>query len=231
MAAAAALIGQFRRYWWHTSRRLDRNFTGMTDATGIPTSSGRAQGAWQSVPQTAKEYGLSDPTDFNAATPAAMHKLADLAQKNGGDWEKAVEQYGTFSTGQGAAADAAVRQKFRDYMGNQTPVAQDVAQGTGRGLIQGAGYAAAGMPAGMGRKAHARPRPVSVCAGQRALLSWGLSLQRMRKSFVNQRLELTKLSHQPLVQRTLTRTLCDWRKWAVQMYLHQSRALVRRRRM
>ena len=79
-------------------------------ATGIPTSSGRAQGAWQFMPQTAKEYGLADPTDFNAATPAAMHKLADLAQKNGGDWEKAVEQYGTFSTGQGAAADAAVRQ-------------------------------------------------------------------------------------------------------------------------
>ena len=120
------------------------------DATGIPTSSGRASGAWQFMPETAKQYGLANPNDFPTATAAAMHKLADLAANNGGDWEKAVAQYGTFSTGQGAAADAAVRQKFRDYMGNPAPAqpsaAQDIAQGTGRGLIQGTGYVL-GMPA------------------------------------------------------------------------------------
>jgi hypothetical protein len=132
------------------------HFVGSTEshwndaATGIPTSSGRASGAWQFMPETAKQYGLANPNDFPAATTAAMHKLSDLAAANGGDWEKAVQQYGTFSTGKGAAADAAVRQKFRDYMGNPTPVdqgqAQDIAQGTGRGLIQGAGYVL-GMPA------------------------------------------------------------------------------------
>lgn len=128
------------------------HFVGSTEshwndaATGIPTSSGRASGAWQFMPETAKQYGLANPNDFPTATAAAMHKLADLAANNGGDWEKAVAQYGTFSTGQGADKDAAVRQSFRDYMGDKTPIAPDVAQGTGRGLIQGSGYVL-GMPA------------------------------------------------------------------------------------
>ena len=39
---------------------------------------------------------FGDPNDFPTATAAAMHKLADLAANNGGDWEKAVAQYGTF---------------------------------------------------------------------------------------------------------------------------------------
>jgi hypothetical protein len=90
-------------------------------ATGIPTSSGRAQGMWQFMPGTAKQYGLANPNDPVQSTDAAMHYLSDLATKNGGDWEKAVAQYGTFSTGQGEQQDAAAREGFRQFIGSGGP--------------------------------------------------------------------------------------------------------------
>lgn len=108
------------------------------EATGPQTKSGRAEGAWQFMPETAQTFGIN-PHDFAQSTDAAMKYLRQLADASGGDWESAIGHYGTFSTGQGPQADAAVRQKFRDYVGNATPVAHDIAQGAGTGLIKGAG--------------------------------------------------------------------------------------------
>lgn len=115
------------------------------DAIGPETSHGRAAGAWQFMPETAAHFKIN-PHDFGQSTNAAMQYLRQLADKNGGDWERAVADYGTFSTGKGPAADASVRQSFRSYMGQETPVGQDVAQGFGRGLMTGAG-SVLGMPA------------------------------------------------------------------------------------
>jgi hypothetical protein len=88
-----------------------------TGATGIQTSSGQAKGAWQLMDGTAKQYGVTDPHDFAQSTDGAMHYLSDLAAKNGGDWTKAIQQYGTFSTGQGPEADARVKAGFEKYIG------------------------------------------------------------------------------------------------------------------
>lgn len=84
------------------------------NATGPQTSTGRAKGAWQFMDGTAKQYNLTDPTDFASSTDAAMRYLADLAQKNGGDWAAAVKQYGTFSTGN-PAQDRLAEDGFRSY--------------------------------------------------------------------------------------------------------------------
>jgi hypothetical protein len=88
-------------------------------AVGQPTSTGRAQGAWQFMDATAKQMGLTDPHDFTTSTDAAMRYLRQLADRNGGDWTKAVHAYGTFSTGMGARRDAAAQAGFSAYQGAQ----------------------------------------------------------------------------------------------------------------
>jgi hypothetical protein len=86
-----------------------------TDAVGQQTSTGTAKGPWQFMDGTAKEMGLADPHDFVTSTDAAMRYLRKLADKNGGDWTKAVEAYGTFSTGQGARRDAMAKEGFGQW--------------------------------------------------------------------------------------------------------------------
>jgi hypothetical protein len=88
-----------------------------TGATGPATSHGNARGAWQFMDGTAKQYGVTDPTDFGQATDGAMHYLSDLYKKHG-NWADAIAEYGTFSTGQGAERDAAVRAGFVKYAAN-----------------------------------------------------------------------------------------------------------------
>lgn len=87
-------------------------------AIGPETSHGRAQGAWQFMEGTAKEMNLADPHDFATSTDAAMRYLRQLADRNGGDWTKAVEAYGTFSTGMGPRRDAAAKAGFQEFLGN-----------------------------------------------------------------------------------------------------------------
>lgn len=97
-------------------------------AVGPETSHGRAQGAWQFMEGTAKEMGLADPHDFATSTDAAMRYLRKLADRNGGDWMKAVEAYGTFSTGK-PHLDTRAREGFQEFMkntgANLTPAEQD----------------------------------------------------------------------------------------------------------
>jgi len=101
-------------------------------AVGINTSSGRAQGMAQFMPATAKQYGV-DPFDPESAIPGAARYLASLASKHG-NWEQALARYGTFSTGRGAAADAVVRQRFRQFaqtgrFGDELPVSSGLEAG------------------------------------------------------------------------------------------------------
>jgi hypothetical protein len=99
-----------------------------TAAIGPETSHGRAKGVWQFMDPTAKEMGLADPHDFPTATDAAMRYLRQLADRNGGDWTKAVEAYGTFSTGR-PHQDARAKEGFQAFMKNTgtnlTPAQQD----------------------------------------------------------------------------------------------------------
>ena len=116
------------------------------NATGMQTSSGRAQGMWQFMPGTAQQYGLQNPNDPVASTDAAMHYLSDLGKKNGGDWEKAVQQYGTFSTGQGSAQDEAARNGFRQWMGMAPMIGATQSEPVGGGATQGASGGMSGDP-------------------------------------------------------------------------------------
>jgi len=92
---------------------LKRESNFNPQAVGIPTRSGRALGIAQFMPATAKAYGV-DPMDPASAIDGAARYLAELAGKTG-SWETGLARYGTFSTGRGAAADAAVRQSFRRF--------------------------------------------------------------------------------------------------------------------
>jgi len=91
------------------------------NALGPQTKSGRGQGIWQFMPGTAQQFNLTNPNDVATSTDAGVHYIAQLAAKHGGDLEQAIGDYGTFSTGQGAQADMAARNGFREFMG-QGPI-------------------------------------------------------------------------------------------------------------
>jgi hypothetical protein len=88
-------------------------------AVGPPTKYGRALGIAQFMPSTARSRGV-DPLDPVSAIEGAAAYLAELTSKHGG-LEQGLARYGTFSTGRGAAADAAVRAKFRRFYGGEAP--------------------------------------------------------------------------------------------------------------
>ena len=52
-----------------------------------------AQGHFQFMPPTAKQYGLKNPYDFNESSDAAARMYRDLLQANGGDVRKAAAAY------------------------------------------------------------------------------------------------------------------------------------------
>ena len=96
---------------------------GTHESNWNPNAQGNnVSGVFQFKPGTYQDYanpvlanGKLDPLHPEQSTDAAMHYLSDLYKKTG-SWEKAIEQYGTFSTGKGPEMDQAVRQGFRMMM-------------------------------------------------------------------------------------------------------------------
>jgi len=99
------------------------NWVGTHESGWRPDATGNGvSGVWQFKPETYQRYanpalaeGKLDPTHPAQSTDAAMRYLSDL-YKQTGSWEKAVETYGTFSTGQGPQADALRRKGFANMM-------------------------------------------------------------------------------------------------------------------
>jgi hypothetical protein len=56
-------------------------------------SSAGAQGHFQFMPATAKQYGVTDPNDLTQAATGAAHMFADLLKSTGGDIAKALAGY------------------------------------------------------------------------------------------------------------------------------------------
>lgn len=65
---------------------------------------------------TAAEMGITNRMDADQSIMGAAKYMRQLLDKSGGDYERAIGHYGTFSTGHGKDADDAVRTKFRDFM-------------------------------------------------------------------------------------------------------------------
>lgn len=64
---------------------------------------------------TAHEMGI-DPWHPGQAIDGAAGYLRKKLNENGGDYERAIARYGTFSTGHGPEADAAVRARYRAFI-------------------------------------------------------------------------------------------------------------------
>ena len=114
------------------------NWVATHESGWDPNSTGNnVSGVWQFKPETYQRYanpalagGKLDPTNPVQSTDAAMHYLSDL-YKQTNSWEKAVENYGTFSTGMGAEQDALRRQGFVNMMtGNKPKSNQGIQQAT-----------------------------------------------------------------------------------------------------
>jgi hypothetical protein len=79
-------------------------------------------GLGQFKPGTAQEMQI-DPWDPQQAIMGSAGYLRKMLDK-WGNYEKAIERYGTFSTGQGKEADEAVRQRYRAFMAGTQSVAR-----------------------------------------------------------------------------------------------------------
>lgn len=86
-----------------------------------------AEGHFQFMPKTAKEYGLKDPYDFMESSDAAARKMRDLFKQYGGDLQMATAAY---NFGQGNLARtglAGVPKETRDYVSKVAGGAQTAA--------------------------------------------------------------------------------------------------------
>lgn len=75
-----------------------------------------AQGHFQFMPATAREYGLKDPNDFDQSADAAARKFRDLLKQYGGDLQMATAAY---NFGQGNLAKTGMSglpKESRDYV-------------------------------------------------------------------------------------------------------------------
>lgn len=73
-------------------------------------------GLGQFKPGTAREVGI-DPWQPAQAIDGSAAYLRKKLDQHGGDYEKAIGSYGTFSTWHGAGVDSAVRRRYHDFMG------------------------------------------------------------------------------------------------------------------
>ena len=121
-------------------------------AVGIQTSTGQAKGLGQLMDATARDYGVTDPFDPTQNANASMAKLKSLYDKTG-DWATALQNYGTFSTGRGPAADAAARQRTLTAAGIP-PDAADRQRLAAGGAAGPAGSPGLAGPLGMGGGAY-----------------------------------------------------------------------------
>jgi len=116
-------------------------------------SSAGAQGHFQFMPDTAKQYGLKNPHDFNESSDAAARYYRDLIKHYGGDVKKAVAAYNWGMGNVDRKGLGAAPGETRGYMNKVL------------GGIPGASGAAAG--AGTGRNvAQAGDRTVSTHIGE-----------------------------------------------------------------
>lgn len=72
---------------------LDRIWAQESGRGKNMVSSAGAEGHFQFMPKTAKEYGLKDPYDFADSADAAARKMRDLLRQYGGDLQMATAAY------------------------------------------------------------------------------------------------------------------------------------------
>lgn len=118
--------GLLDRIWAKESSRA----TGEKPVYGPVTKTGqRAEGPFQFMPPTAKDYGLKNPQDFHESADAAARKMRDLLNKYDGSLKKAAAAY---NWGQGnldqyglGKAPAETRDYVNSVAGGSVTVNQD----------------------------------------------------------------------------------------------------------
>ncbi|MBW9336196.1 lytic transglycosylase domain-containing protein [Herbaspirillum sp. RU 5E] len=153
-SSAAALFGSLERQYGLPRGLLDSVwYAESTRGQGTMISPKGAQGHFQFMPDTARQYGVTDPFDLAQSADGAARMYRDLLKQNNGDLNGALAGY---NWGQGnlqkngiEAAPAETREyirKVRNGMGlapmnaaqviAQTNVAAPVAQQQGQALVK-----------------------------------------------------------------------------------------------
>lgn len=92
-AGPAARMGALEKKYGLPAGLLDSVWAAESSRGKHMTSSAGAQGHFQFMPATAKQYGLKDPNDFNESADAAARYYRDLIKHYDGDVKKAVAAY------------------------------------------------------------------------------------------------------------------------------------------
>lgn len=100
------------------------------------TSSAGAEGHFQFMPATAKEYGLKNPYDFNESSDAAARKMKSLLTHYRGDVNKALAAY-NWGEGNLDRNGGRMPESVQKYVGDITGnMARLGVSGTGGGITQ-----------------------------------------------------------------------------------------------
>jgi len=83
---------------------------------GVNRKSG-AEGDFQFIPATQKEYGITDPQDFNQEAEAAAKKMQGLLKRYAGDPQKGEKAFAAYNWGEGNLEKEIAKYKS-DWIGN-----------------------------------------------------------------------------------------------------------------
>lgn len=116
---------------WKTESGRGRN---MKSAAG-------AEGHFQFMPATAKQYGLSNPYDFDESADAAARYYRDLLKANGGDLRLAAAAY---NWGQGNLNRKGIANAPSETIGYMAKITAGIKGASNSARVAGAGNMAAG---------------------------------------------------------------------------------------
>lgn len=109
-------LGSLEKKYGLPAGLLDRIWSAESSRGVNMLSPAGAQGHFGFMPKTAREYGLSDPNNFDQSSDAAARKMRDLLKQYGGDLQMATAAY---NFGQGNLASTGlggVPKETRDYV-------------------------------------------------------------------------------------------------------------------
>ena len=116
-------IGTLDALWEQESKRGKNK--------GINLKSG-AEGDFQFIPATQKEYGITDPQDFNQEAEAAARKMQGLLRRYAGDPQRGEKAFAAYNWGEGNLEKEIAKYKSdwmghlpketKDYLANQSQI-------------------------------------------------------------------------------------------------------------
>jgi hypothetical protein len=138
---AQARLSGLEKQYGIPSGMLDRMWATESGRGKNMRSPAGAKGHFQFMDDTAKQYGLKNPDDFDESSAAAARYLSDLNRQFGGDWTKTIAAYnwgpGNLQKKGMGRMPAETRNYVAKLLPGGVPGAAGFSAGAGTGAVSG----------------------------------------------------------------------------------------------